>query len=73
MLFRELATSLGQPGVPPVQTRMLEKLVEGFMLAAHAQGELVPALSLPMPAPVLAIGRRIVSKSAVAGKSSQAI
>jgi hypothetical protein len=70
-LFRELATSLGQPGLPPVQTRMLEKLVEGFMLAAHAHGQLVPALSLPipMPEPVLAIGRRIASQSAPAGKS----
>lgn len=68
-VFGELATSLGQPGVPPVQTRMLEKLVESFMLAAHAHGQLVPALCLPMPEPVLAIGRRIASQSAPAGKS----
>ena len=66
-LFRELANSLGHPDVAPVQNRMLEKLVEGFMLAAHAQGQLVPALSLPMPEPILAIGRRIASQSAAAG------
>ena len=67
-LFRELAPNLGSPDYPPVQARMLDKLVEGFMLAAQSHGELDLIFGMAIPEPILAVARRVANQ----GTSSSA-